>query len=653
MPSTSKFVMLLTVTFLAIASIAIMLPQAAAAAKVNITFTASGYSSVSGAVLTVGTTTYYSYNLPVTLSLKPGDTYTVTAVSSITGYDSNVYTFGSWTNGNGLTTNTGTFTVPNTATTVTANYAKSTYTAKFATSGLTNANGASNVITIDGTNYTYSSLSSTSFLWAKGSTHTVTALGPITSYDTPAKSFSFTSWTNGNGLVTASGTFTMPASDVTVTANYAQSTVQVTFSTIGLSNLNPNTVLTIDGTTYTISDIPNIKFQWLKGSTYSITAVSSITGWDNVKHDFSSWTNGNGLTANSGTFTTPNSDVLVTAKYTVSTTTNYHATFAATGFPNTGNNIIKIDGETIAYSSLSSKSYLWPAGSTHTIEALSPIYDYATPAKEYTFSSWTNGNGLVTASGTFTMPSHDVTVTANYVQSTVQVTFGTTGLSNLNPNTVLTIDGTAYTISEIPNIKFQWVKGSTHIITAVSSITGYDNVKHDFSSWTNGNGLTANTGTFTTPSSDVAVTVNYVKASTPASATTIAVSCTNGTTDGSLAISGTLTSGCSGLSGKTITLTYYDGATWQSIGQTTTLSNGAYSFTWTVPAELTTGVYPLKASYAGDSCYQASSASGELTFYGMHLQVLPESWGSIVALVACFGGAVVFFKLRSKQGVKA
>jgi uncharacterized repeat protein (TIGR02543 family) len=652
MSSKNNFAMILAITILAIASISIMLPPASATPKVDITFTASGYSSVSGAVLTVGDTTYYSYNLPVTLSLKPGDTYTVTAVSSITGYDSNVYTFGSWTNGNGLTTTTGTFTVPNAATTVTANYAKSTYTARFSTSGLTNVNGAGNVIQIDGTSYTYYSLGSTSFLWAKGSTHTVTALAPITSYDTPSKSFSFSSWTNGNGLVTASGTFTMPSADVIVTANYARSTVQVTFSTTGLINLNADTVITIDGATYTISDIPNIKFQWLKGSTHSITAVSSITGWDNIKHDFSSWTNGNGLTTNTGTFTTPTSDVVVTAKYTISTTTNYHATFAAIGFAGTGSNIIKIDGETISYSALSSKSYLWAAGSTHSIEALGPIYDYATPAKGYTFSSWTNGNGLVTASGTFTMPSHDVTVTANYAQSTVQVTFSTTGLTNLNTDTVLTVDGTAYSIFDIANFKAQWTKGSTHTVTAVTSITGWDNVKHNFSSWINGNGLISNSGTFTTPSSDVAVTLNYATSSSTAAATALTITCTNSATDNSVTISGTLTSGSCGISGKTIVLTYYDGATWHNIGQTTTC-NGAYSYTWTIPTELATGVYPLKASYAGDSCYQASNASGELSFYGVHLQVLPESLGSIVALVACFGGAVVFIKLRSKHGDSA
>jgi uncharacterized repeat protein (TIGR02543 family) len=452
MPSKTKLAVLFAVSLMAIASISVMLPQAAAAPKVNVTFTASGYSSYSGEVLTVGSTTYNTWNLPVTLSLKPGDTYTVTAVPSITGWDSKTYAFSSWTNGNGLTTNTGTFTVPSTATTVTANYAKTTQTVTFSASGLSNVD--TTVLTIDGTSYLYSDLNTATFLWATGSTHTVTAASTVYSWDTPAKGYTFTSWTNGNGLVTSSGTFTTPASDVTVTANYAQSTVQVTFSASGLSNLNSDTVLTIDGTSYTIFDLPNLKLQWIKGSTHTVTAVNSITGWDSVTHVFSSWTNGNGLTTNTGTFTTPNSDV--------------------------------------------------------------------------------------------------------------------------------------------------------------------------------------------------AVTVNYVTGTSSPQTTTLTVSCTNGTSGNSVIISGVLTSASTGIADKTISLTYYDGATWQAIGTATSLSDGSYSYTWTIPEALTDGVYPLKADFAGDSNYQASSASGELIGFGVHMEVLPESWGSIIALIACFGGAIVFFKLRSK-----
>jgi hypothetical protein len=641
----------LAITMLAFAAVLTELPQTAAAPKVDITFKVNGYSNYSGALLTIDGTTYYTWNFPVTLKLKPDDTYTVTAVPLITGWDLKNYSFVSWTNGNGLITNTGTFTIPSDATNVTANYAQSTYTATFATSGLSNING--NVLQIDGTGYTISALGSTSFLWAPGSTHTVVALEPVYNYDTPPKGFNFTSWTNGNGLVTASGTFTMPSSDVTVTANYAQSTVQVTFATTGLSNLNSDTILTIDGTPYDYWDIANLKFQWMKGSTHTITAVSSVTGWDTVKHDFNSWTNGNGLTTNSGTFTTPTADAVITANYVTSTTTNYVARFTTSGMTNINGNVLQIDGEYYAYTDLPSTTFNWAAGSTHTVIAIQPVYSYDTPSKGYNFNSWTNGNGLVTASGTFTMPESDVTITANYVQATVQVTFATSGISNVNTDTILTIDGVQYDYWDIQNINVQWMPGTTHAISAVSSITGWDTVTHYFRSWTNGNGLTTNTGTFTTPSSNVAVTVNYGLTPTIATVLTVECSSTSVAPGGAVTIQGTLSGEGLGVESKTVTLGYYDGVNWNIIGAATTTSGGYYSYPWTLPSSIAEGEYPLKADFGGDILYLASSASTGTPGNGGNVHVLPELWGSIVAFFACLCGTFVFVGVRSRKSKEA
>jgi hypothetical protein len=441
----------------------------------------------------------------------------------------------------------------------------------------------------------------------------------------------------------------MPSSDVTVTANYAQSTVQVTFATTGLSNLNSDTILTIDGAPYNYWDVINSKFQWMKGSTHAITAVSSITGWDNVKHDFSNWTNGNGLTTNSGTFTTPDADVVVTANYATSTTTNYVARFATSGMSNINGNVLQIDGLYYRYTDLPSTTFNWAAGSTHTVVALEPVYNYDTPPKGFNFTSWTNGNGLVTASGTFTMPSSDVTVTANYLQATVQVTFATSGISNVNTDTILTIDGVEYDYWDIQNFKAQWMPGTTHAITAVSSIRGWDNVTHYFRNWINGNGLITNSGTFTTPSSDVAVTVNYGLTPTIATVLTVECSSTSVAPGGAVTIQGVLTGEGLGVEGKTITLGYYDGVSWNIIGSTTTTSGGYYSYSWTLPSSIAEGEYPLKADFGGDILYLASSASTGTPGNGGNVHVLPELWGSIIALFACLCGAFVFVGARSKK----
>jgi hypothetical protein len=621
-------------------------------ATVQVTFSTTGLSSLnSDTLLTIDGNTYTIWDLPNTrFQWLKGSTHTITAVSSITGWDNVKHDFSSWTNGNGLVTNSGTFTTPNSDVQSIVNYVTSTTTnhlAKFATTGLSNING--DALEIDGIRYPWSNIPSLTFTWAVGETHTIKALEPVYDYY-PGVGYNFSSWTNGNGLVTASGTFTMPNADVTVIANYVQSTSQVTFTTAGLSNIDSLTLLTIDGTTYNQYDLANAKFQWMKGSTHTVTAVTPITGSDNVKNDFNSWTNGNGLTTNSGAFTTPNTDVTVTAKYVISATTNHIAKFSTSGLTNINGNVLQIDGVSYLFSDLPSKTFLWEAGSTHTVTALQPVYNYDTPAKGYNFTSWTNGNGLVTSSGTFTMPSSDVIVTANYAQATVQVTFFTTGLSNLDGGQmILTVDGTSYDYWGILNLKLQWMPGTTHSISAVSLIAGWDLVTHYFRTWTNGNGLTTNTGTFTTPYADVAVALNY--GLTPTITTILTVDCSSYSVNpgSAVTIMGLLTGEGSGVVGKTVTLAYYDGAIWIPIGSATTGTGGSYSYGWTIPSGIASGEYPLKASFGGDTLYLSCSASTGTPGNGGNVHVLPESWGSILVLLACFAGAFVFIRFRPKK----
>lgn len=361
-------------------------------------------------VLTIDGTQYDYYDLNwMVFHWQSWTVHTITASTTLTEWDNNIYNFSSWTNGNDLTSFSGTFTTPTADTTVTANYVLTTFVAQFAATGLSNFNGQ--LLVIDGQTYQYTDLNSKTFLWIAGSKHSVQAVSPVTNYDTPAKGYAFSSWTNGNGLVTASGTFTMPNGAVMVTANYVQATVQVTFAQSGLSNVNSGvTILTIDGVNYDIYQVPQTNFQWYVGSTHTVVASTPIT-------------------LNDGNI--------------------------------------------------------------------------------YRFSSWTNGNGLTDASGTYTVPNSDATVTANYVKTTVKVSFAVTGLSNINDVTVLTIDGVPYSYYTLGWKTFLWETGSTHSIVASTPITGYDNRVHNFSSWTNGAGLTVASGTYNTPNSDSTLTVNY------------------------------------------------------------------------------------------------------------------------------------------------
>jgi hypothetical protein len=342
---------------------------------------------------------------------------------------------------------------------------------------------------------------------------------------------------------------------------------------------------------------------------------------------------------------------LLTAIPQAQAQSNVNITFAASGYTNYSGEVFTIGTNTYSTWNLPVTLSLTP-GTTYTVTAVESISSWS--SVDYAFSSWENGNGLTTNTGTFTVPDQATTVTAYYVSTTVQVEFRYSELTNLNSITVLTVDGVEYQYNswDLKTRVFQMPIGSTHTVTASTPLTGWDGFTHYFSSWTNGNGLTTTTGTFTVPTSDVVVTVNYALTEpTTTYATSLTVLCNKDSADpgNDVTISGVLTSSSVGVAGKTITLTYYNGAEWLSIGSATTNPDGTYSYDWTIPAEIENGLYPLKADFAGDSTYLASTASTGTPGNGGNLTVLPEAWGSIVALLACFGGALVFFKLRSKN----
>lgn len=252
----------------------------------------------------------------------------------------------------------------------------------------------------------------------------------------------------------------------------------------------------------------------------------------------------------------------------------------------------------------------------------------------------------------FTLASLALVSPSTASSAQVSITFATSGYSTTTTSVIFTIDGTNYTGSSLPKT-FNWKTGDTHTVKVVASFTGADLKTYTFSSWTNGNGLTTTSGTYTVPSSSTTVKANFAQAIALAP-TTLTVTCTNSSADKgtTVTLSGTLKNATNGLSGKMITLTYYNGTTWCTISSVTTTSGGSYSYKWVIPAILANGQYPVKAIFNGDIGYQSCSAMTGTDGNGVHLMVLPESWGSIVALVACFGGALVFFKVRSKHATK-
>jgi hypothetical protein len=137
--------------------------------------------------------------------------------------------------------------------------------------------------------------------------------------------------------------------------------------------------------------------------------------------------------------------------------------------------------------------------------------------------------------------------------------------------------------------------------------------------------------------------------------TTLTLACSPETVDktGSMqtTIQGTLTSGTSGVSGKTITLTYNSG---QTIGTATTQSDGSYSYSWTVSSSLANGFYALKAQFIDDNLlYDGSEASTTSSPGGGGVFVVPEyALGGLLALAACFMGFIAFKKRSSIPSFK-
>jgi len=135
----------------------------------------------------------------------------------------------------------------------------------------------------------------------------------------------------------------------------------------------------------------------------------------------------------------------------------------------------------------------------------------ASAASGYVFQSWSGGG-----SGSYSGSSNPATVTmngpisetANFQLNTVTITFQLNGIGSDATGIIITIDGTGYTYSQFPR-SFIWSVGSTHTVAAADSVAAGTGKQYDWTSWTNGDGLSGPSGTYTTPSSSQTVTANY------------------------------------------------------------------------------------------------------------------------------------------------
>ena len=173
-------------------------------------------------------------------------------------------------------------------------------------------------------------------------------------------------------------------------------TVPVTFQTSGLSSDASGTVLTIDGTQYSYSQLtPSITLNLVPGSTHTVAATSTISAGTGKHYSWSSWTNPNGLSGASGTLTVPSSAQIVTANYA----TQYQVSFA-------------VNPQSVGTTN--------PSASTWYNAGSNSIPLTANANSGYQFSSWGTSGSITlssTSSSTTTITAVNSagTITANFV----------------------------------------------------------------------------------------------------------------------------------------------------------------------------------------------------------------------------------------------
>ncbi|MGC9146062.1 MAG: InlB B-repeat-containing protein [Nitrososphaeria archaeon] len=239
---------------------------------------------------------------------------------------------------------------------------------------------------------------------------------------TANKGWVFANWT-GTGTVSYTGTKN-PAtivmdSPITEVAYFLKE-YNVTFNETGLDSSAQGTVLTVNGTSYTYSQLP-VTITVVSGQTLTYSWASPVSGGNGIRFI---WISTSGLdTAQSGSFKVTQSGY-VTGNYQKQYYLNMSVSPSGAGTVSPG-------------------SGWYSAGSTVQISE--------SPNPGYAFVGWTgNGTGSYTGpstSATITMNS-PITEVANYVKY-VTLTFSATGLNSSATGVILkvTYEGTTYSLS--------------------------------------------------------------------------------------------------------------------------------------------------------------------------------------------------------------
>jgi hypothetical protein len=211
----------------------------------------------------------------------------------------------------------------------------------------------------------------------------------------------------------------------TLTPHFKRAKVTITFETSGIESDAAGTVLTIDGATYTYSQLP-VQFDWDVASIHTVSTTETPPASVGKRYVWTGWTDGDGLSGSSGSYTVPLSAQTVTANYRI----EYQITFTSSGIgSDSSGTVVTING--VAKTQGQLPYTIWyDSASTISFSFASPVP--VSSGKRYAWSS-TSGLGQTGQSGSFT-PSGTGTVTGTYkIQYQLTMATDPSGVGTTSP----------------------------------------------------------------------------------------------------------------------------------------------------------------------------------------------------------------------------
>ena len=292
----------------------------------------------------------------------------------------------------------------------------------------------------------------------------------------PAVGYQFVNWTDEGGVVVSTNfafDYTMPAADVTLTANF-EAVVIPTYTLTLVAN--PTDGGSVGG-----------------GGEYEAGQVVGIAATANAGYEFVNWTDDSGVVVSTNfafDYTMPAADVTLTANFEAVVIPTYTLTLVAN----------PMDGGSV--------------GGGGEYEAGQVVGIAATANEGYVFVNWTDESGAVVSTNfafDYTMPAADVTLTANFEEVTIP-TYTLTLVAN--PTDGGSVGG-----------------GGEYEAGQVVGIAATANEGYVFVNWTDESGAVVSTNfafDYTMPAADVTLTANFEEVTIPTYTLTLVANPTDG-----------------------------------------------------------------------------------------------------------------------------